>query len=81
MTVRRKWSRTRNLPTLYFHDEELVRKGQSDRRLTFGLLIFCIAFCVLVFQASFKEVWAYGKCNLTSGTNCPTIASSLNARP
>jgi hypothetical protein len=76
MTVRRKWSRTRNLPTLHFHDEELVRKAESDRRLTFGLLIFCIAFCALIFQAGFKEVWAYGKCNLSIGTNCSTIASS-----
>ena len=81
MTVRRKWNRTRNLPTLHFHDEELVRKAESDRRLTFGLLISCIAFFALVFQAGFKEVWAYGRCNLTSGTNCPTIASSPNARP
>ena len=81
MTVRRKWSRTRNLPTLHFHDEELVRKAESGRGLTFGLLIFCIASFALVFQAGFKEVWAYGRCNLTSGTNCPTIASSPNARP
>ena len=78
MTVRRKWSRTRKLPTLHFHDEELVRKAQSDRRLTFGLLILCIAFCALVFQAGFKDVWAYSNCNLTSGTNCPSYASSPN---
>jgi hypothetical protein len=78
MTVRRKWSRTRNLPTLHFHDEELVHKAESDRRLTFGLLIFGIAFCALVFQAGFKEVWAYGRCNLSIGANCSTIAASPN---
>jgi|SoimicMinimDraft_17_1059745.scaffolds.fasta_scaffold46397_2 hypothetical protein len=74
MTVRRKRSRTRNLPTLHFHDEELVRNAESERRLTVGLLTFCIAFCALVFQIGFKEVWAYGKCNLSIGTNCSTIA-------
>jgi hypothetical protein len=46
----------RSPPTLHFHDEELVRKAESDRRLTFGLLIFCFAFFALVFQAGFKKV-------------------------
>jgi hypothetical protein len=73
MNTRRKGTPTSNLPTLLY-DDELLHKAQSERRLAIGLLIFSLAFCVLVFQAGFKEVWAYGKCNLNGGT-CSTIAS------
>ena len=81
MNTRRKGTRTRDLPTLHLYDDELLHRAQSERRLAIGLLIFSLAFCVLVFQAGFKEVWAYGKCNLNGGTNCSTIASSSSPSP
>jgi hypothetical protein len=81
MNTRRKGKRTRDLPTLHLYDDELLHKAQSERRLAIGLLIFSLAFCVLVFQAGFKEVWAYGKCNLNGGTKCSTIASGSSPSP
>jgi hypothetical protein len=72
--------RNGNLPTLHFYEEELLHKARSDRRLAAGLLIFSMAFCALVFSAYFKEMLAYGKCDL-GGTGCSTIASSSGASP
>jgi hypothetical protein len=56
---------------------------ETDRRLVLVsvLLIFSMAFCALVFHAYFKEMLAYGKCDLRGGTGCPTIASSSGASP
>ena len=81
MFTRRRGNRIRNLPTLHLYEEELLDKAPSDRRLAAGLLIFSLAFCALVFQAGFKEIWAYGKCSLNGGTNCSSIASSSSASP
>ena len=81
MNTRRKGTPTSNLPTLHLYDDELLHKAQSERRLAIGLLIFSLAFCVLVFQAGFKEVWAQGKCNLNGGTNCSTIALGSSPSP
>jgi hypothetical protein len=81
MITRRKGNRVRNLPTLHLYEEDLLDKVRSDRRLATGLLIFSLAFCVLVFQAGFKEMWAYGKCGLNGGTNCSSIVSSSSASP
>jgi hypothetical protein len=81
MITRRKENRIRNLPTLHLYEEELLGKARSNRRLAAGLLIFSLAFCALVFQAGFKEMWVYGKCSLNGGTNCPSIASSSSANP
>jgi hypothetical protein len=81
MTARRKGKRTRDLPTLHLYADELLHKAQSERRMAIGLLIFSLAFCALVFQAGFKEVWAYGKCNLNGGANCSTIASDSSPSP
>jgi hypothetical protein len=61
---------------LHLYDDGLLHEARSERRLAIGLLIFSLAFCGLVFQTGFKEVWAYGKCGLNGGANCSTIASS-----
>jgi hypothetical protein len=81
MNTQRKGNQTRNLPTLHLSDDELLHKAKSERRLAIGLLIFSLAFCALVFQAGFKEVWAQGKCNLNGGTNCSTIALGSSPSP
>ena len=74
MFVRRNWWRIRNRPALDF--DEAARNAEPSRRVTLGLLVFCIAFCALVFQKGLKEAQADGRCNLNIGTNCSTMASS-----
>jgi hypothetical protein len=76
MMAMRKGGRTRKLPTFDSNENALSDRDNGQRVLVVGMLIFCLAFCALVFQAGFKEVWAYGKCNLDGVSNCQTMASS-----
>lgn len=75
MMIRRNLWRIRNRPAFEYYNEA-SGKAEPSRRVTLGLLIFCIAFCALVVHKGLKEAQANGKCNLNIGTNCSTIAAS-----
>jgi hypothetical protein len=54
MIYGRRWERTRKLPTIDPNESALSDRrepGDGQRPLAVGLLIFCLAFCALVFQA------------------------------
>ena len=79
MIYRRRWERTRKLPTIDPNENALRDRrepGDGQRPLAVGLLIFCLAFCALVFQAGWKEISAHERCGLNGASGCSPIALS-----